>query len=288
MLNNYNKGQEVIDFRNYNAYNGYWSDIVNSAYAGIHTNTGAVYNLYQKTESDIHTGNLNASFDIFPGGSDKGRHNIQFGLLYEQRQSRSYGINPRDLWNTMRFAANDAHIVGLDSSDVVGYDSLEVFLDGQLVTIDSIQLFNTLIVEQPNLLFYKKVRELTGQSLHEYVNIDGLNPDDLSLDMFAAEELTNRRAIGSYGYDYLGNKLDYDVSFDDFFTAEDGEGRRTLPVAANKPIYSAAYIQDKFTFKDIIFRLGLRVDRYDANTKVLKDPYSLYEIMQLRQMKTHL
>ena len=97
------------------------------------------------------------------------------------------------------------------------------------MTIDSIQLFNTLIVEQPNLLFYKKVRELTGQSLHEYVNIDGLNPDDLSLDMFAAEELTNRRAIGYYGYDYLGNKLDYDVSFDDFFTAEDGEGRRTLP-----------------------------------------------------------
>jgi hypothetical protein len=48
----------------------------------------------------------------------------------------------------------------------------------------------------------------------------------------------------------------------------------------HKPIYNAFYIQDKFTFKDIIFRLGLRVDRYDANTKVLKDPYSLYEIMQ--------
>lgn len=280
LLNNYNIGQEVIDFRNYNAYNGYWSDIVNSAYAGIHTNTGAVYNRYQKSENDIHTGNLNASFDIFPGGSDKGRHNIQFGLLYEQRQERSYAINPRDLWNTMRFAANDAHIVGLDSTKVIGYDSLTVLIDGQLQTFDSICIFQTLVVEQPNLLFYKSVRELTGQSLNEYVNIDGLNPDDLSLDMFAAEELTNRRAIGYYGYDYLGNKLAYDVSFDDFFTAEDSEGRRTLPVAANKPIYSAAYIQDKFTFKDIIFRLGLRVDRYDANTKVLKDPYSLYEIMQ--------
>ncbi|MBK8485425.1 MAG: TonB-dependent receptor [Saprospiraceae bacterium] len=38
-------------------------------------------------------------------------------------------------------------------------------------------------------------------------------------------------------------------------------------------------MQDKFTFKDIIFRLGLRIDRYDANTKVLKDPYSLYGIL---------
>ena len=28
----------------------------------------------------------------------------------------------------------------------------------------------------------------------------------------------------------------------------------------------------------MIFRLGVRVDRYDANTKVLRDPYSLYAL----------
>lgn len=278
LLNNYNNGQDVIDFRNYNAYNGFWSNIVNSAYSGIHTNTGAVYDLFSKGQTEIHTLNLNASFDIFPGGSDKGRHNIQFGLLYEQRSLGNWAINPRDLWNTMRFAANDAHIVGLDSTDMIGYDSLTVRIDGQQGTFP-VAVFNTLVVEQPNLLFYKAVRQLTGQSDHDYVNIDGLNPSDLSLDMFAAEELTNRRAINYYGYDYKGNKLSGDVSFNDFFTAEDEQGRRTLPVAASKPIYSAAYIQDKFTFKDIIFRLGLRVDRYDANTKVLKDPYSLYAVM---------
>ncbi len=279
LLNNYNLGQDVLDFRGYNAHNGVWSDLVNSVYTGIHTGTGAVYNRFQKTESDIHTGALNASFDLFPGGSDKGRHNIQFGLLYEQRQTRSWTILPRDLWNTMRFAANSAHIVGLDSSNVIGYDSLQVFFGGQLITFDSIKRFQTLVVQQPNLLFYRAVRQLTGQNLNEFVNVDGLNPDDLNLDMFSAEELTNRRALGYHGYDYLGNKLPFNVSFDDFFTMEDGEGRRTLPVAANKPIYTAAYIQDKFTFKDIIFRLGLRVDRYDANTKVLRDPYSLYEVI---------
>ncbi len=278
LLNNYNKGQEVIDFRNYNAYNGFWSDIVNSAYSGMHTNTGAVYNLFSKGYSEIHTLNLNSSFDIFPGGSDKGRHNVQFGLLYEQRQLGNWGINPVDLWNTMRFAANNAHIVGLDSTDIIGYDSLTVTIQGQQGTFP-IALFNTLVVEQPNLLFYKSVRQLTGQDEHDYVNIDGLNPSDLSLDMFAAEELTNRKAISYFGYDYLGNKLSADVTFDDFFTAQDAAGRRTLPVAASQPIYSAAYLQDKFTFRDIIFRLGVRVDRYDANTKVLKDPYSLYAIM---------
>jgi outer membrane receptor protein involved in Fe transport len=278
ILNNYNIGQDVIDFRNYYAYNGDWSNIVNSAYAGIHTNVGAVYNLYQKTETEINTGSLNASFDLFPGGSDKGRHNIQFGLLYEQRASRAWSINPVDLWNNMRFAANSAHIVGLDSTMVIDSVLTPFFVNGEIDSFN-VAIYQNLVVPQPNLKFYESVRQLTGQPLTDYVNIDGLNPDDLSLSMFAAEELTNRRAINYFGYDYLGNKISNGTTFDDFFTAVDEEGRRTLPVAANQPIYSAAYIQDKFTFRDIIFRLGLRVDRYDANTKVLKDPYSLYEVM---------
>ena len=281
LLNNYNVGQDVTNFRNYPAYNGFWSNTVNSVYSGLHTSTGAIYNRFEKQEDDIHTGTLNASFDLFPGGSDKGRHNIQFGLIYEQRQTRDWVMAPRDLWNNMRFAANDAHIVGLDSTKIIGEDSTDVIFQGISGTY-AVPVFQTLVVEQPNLLFYKKVRELTGQTLNEYVNIDGLDPNSLSLDMFAAEELTNRRATNYYGYDYLGNKLPFSVSFDDFFTTVDAEGRRTLPVAANKPNYSAAYIQDKFTFRDIIFRLGLRVDRYDANTKVLKDPYSIYEIITAR------
>ena len=278
LLNNYNTGQHVNNYRNYSAYNGFWSNTVNSVYSGLHTSQGAVYNRFDKREDDIHTGTLNASFDLFPGGSDKGRHNIQFGLIYEQRQTRQWLMNPRDLWNNIRFAANEAHIVGLDSTRVIGVDSLDVVLEGVNGTYP-VLLYQNLIEEQPNLLFYKKVRELTGQTLYEFVNVDSIDPGDLSLDMLAAEELTNRRQMNYHGYNYLGEKLDFDVSFDDFFTTEDAEGRRTFPVAANKPNYSAAYIQDKFTFRDIIFRLGLRVDRYDANTKVLKDPYSLYEVI---------
>ena len=43
-----------------------------------------------------------------------------------------------------------------------------------------------------------------------------------------------------------------------------------------QPIYMAGYIQDKFAFKDLIFNIGLRVDRFDANQLVLKDPYLFY------------
>ena len=33
---------------------------------------------------------------------------------------------------------------------------------------------------------------------------------------------------------------------------------------------------DKFAFDDLIFNVGVRVDRYDANQQVLKDDFSLY------------
>jgi len=38
----------------------------------------------------------------------------------------------------------------------------------------------------------------------------------------------------------------------------------------------AGYIQDKFAFKDLIFNIGVRIDRFDANQMVLKDPYLFY------------
>jgi outer membrane receptor protein involved in Fe transport len=38
----------------------------------------------------------------------------------------------------------------------------------------------------------------------------------------------------------------------------------------------AGYIQDQFAFKDLVFNIGVRVDRFDANQKILKDPFVLY------------
>ncbi len=38
----------------------------------------------------------------------------------------------------------------------------------------------------------------------------------------------------------------------------------------------AGYIQDQFAFNDLIFNIGVRVDRFDANQKVLEDPFLLY------------
>jgi len=249
------------------APNGTISDQFTSSW-NFFANVGTVYNSYGYGDNDTYTFTANSSFDLVPGGSDRGRHSIQFGIWYEQRTNRGWGVNPRGLWDIARQQAN-IHILGIpESPDTIGIIDIPGFEDTPL--------FDVAIDEGADNLFFKRIREVTGQSLKEYVNVDGLSPDDLSLDMFSAKELTDQNVIDYTGYDHLGNE--FDGTFDEFFTTTDADGIRTFPVAPNRPIYAAAYVQDKFTFKDIIFRIGLRVDRYDANTQVLKDNYSLYEI----------
>jgi len=272
VLANYNNTLENIrQLESYYAFNGTLSGNFSDAW-NLHNNVGMVYNTFNKGESDRFTFSASSAFDFLPGGSEKGRHNIQFGIIYEQRVGRSWGVAPRGLWTVARLQANK-HIIGVDTNMIIGNFNGVVFPD---IVFDE---FQTLIAEDEDLLFYQRIRELTGQSLHEYVNVDGIAPEDLSLDMFSAAELNDQGIIGYYGYDYLGGPLDNNITFDDFFTSVDENGRRDFPVAPNRPVYQAAFIQDKFTFRDIIFRLGLRVDRYDANTKVMKDPFSLYDIM---------
>ncbi|MEM6697848.1 MAG: TonB-dependent receptor, partial [Bacteroidota bacterium] len=250
------------------ARNGFISSQFTSTW-DLHTNVGTVYNQVRNRNNDLITFNANSSFELVPGGnSDKGRHNIEFGLLYEQRTNRTYRVFPRNLWTVARQQVN-AHIQGIaENADSIGSVAIPNFGD--------VALLDIAINEGSDNTFFRRVREVTGDPLDAYVNVDGLDPSQLSLDMFSAKELNDEQILDYFGYDYLGNE--FDGTFDEFFSSVDANGVRTFPVAPNRPIYWAGYIQDKFTFKDIIFRVGLRVDQYDANTKVLKDDYSLYEI----------
>lgn len=278
----------------FNTFNGVTNSVFTSAW-DFHTNVGTVYNLARKRDRDTYTFQARTSFDLVPGGSDKGRHNIQMGVWYEERINREWSLNPRALWLLGRQLAN-SHIQGIpfgddnrplsDTLEVVpvfeaesGAPIINPFTGEQFMGA----LHDVVIAPGEEAQFYERVREVTGDGLKDFVNVDMLSPDQLSLDMFSARELNDFVVGGDpilnyFGYDYLGNP--FNGNFEDFFTARDPEtGLRTFPVAPFRPIYGAAYIQDKFTFKDIIFRLGVRVDRYDANTSVLRDNYSLYDIL---------
>ena len=95
--------------------------------------------------------------------------------------------------------------------------------------------------------------------------------------MFSADELNENGLISYYGYDYKGDELNSTASIEDFFSKTNDNGDFSRNIGAFEPIYTAGYIQDKFAFDDLIFSIGLRVDRYDANQSVLADEYCLYD-----------
>jgi len=288
----------------FSAFNGDVLNIYEDSW-GFHNNVGTVYNLFRKRDQDTYTLQARTSFELVPGG-DKGRHNIELGVWYEQRTDREWSLNPRSLWVLARQLANN-HIQGIpldaDGNPTEATDTIATMVDvfnpvtGAPIinqfTNEQLQgaLHGLEIAPSPESQFYRTVRESLGNvPVDQFLNVDALSPDQLDLAMFSARELNDFTFGGFsildyYGYTYLGEP--FDGNFDDFFTAVDpATGLRTFPVAPNRPIYGAAFVQDKFTFKDIIFRLGVRVDRYDANTRVLKDNYSLYEIQNASDYHT--
>ena len=83
----------------------------------------------------------------------------------------------------------------------------------------------------------------------------------------------------------MGNKINGRPTIEDFFNKTDGEGYNTRPIGAYEPI-TFGYDLDKFTFDDIIFNVGVRVDRFDANQNVLKDPYVIGNSYSVGQVNT--
>lgn len=276
---NYNNTTDFVNESDFVFINGdVQFNTLLSTWSNMHTSPNQVYDFVRKNDNDRITVSANTSFDFLPGGSEKGSHSIQFGLLYEQRFSRGHSLNPFSLWEVARLQAN-RHLSGIDSSFQVGQEIFQL----NAFTFDTVNIYQSGNFEDDfdGNTFFRNVRQVTGQQINDRVNVDGISPDQLSLGMFSAQELNDVNSLLGlyyYGYSYTGEKLGNDVTFDDFFSETNENGIRTFPVGAFQPIYAAGYIQDKFTFKDIIFRVGLRLDYYDANTKVLKDPFSLYEI----------
>jgi len=250
-----------------NLSNGIMRSDRSSVWSNLFANVGQVYNVYSKGESDLYTFNFSTGFDIVPGSSEKGRHTVQFGVIYEQSVDRGYVLRPYELWRDADLLVNNP----LSLAEVDKSAFKEINQNG-----DSI--FYPVYEKDTESKFFFKIREQLKVNERDFVNVHSLSPDQLSLDLFSARELADLNIVDYRGYDYLGNKTTGNISFEDFFTAKDADGRRSFPVAPFSPIYAAGYIQDKFSYKDIIFRLGLRADYYDANTKVFKDPYALYDI----------
>jgi outer membrane receptor protein involved in Fe transport len=276
-LNNYNKfaknltAESAADYTSYRFRNGIFDQQYNDIWGNMHSNINQVYNRFNKNRTDLITIMASSSFDLKLGRS--GVHNIQFGLMNEQRIQRNYTLNPFAIWNLMEQTAN-LHFNGLDTSKIIG----------QIETpLGFTPKYAHLTIDLPDNKFYREVRKsLNNRPNDLFVNTNELAPSFFNLGMFSPRELTDFQILGYYGYDHTGKEVGTNITFNDFFRSRDAEGIRNFPVAPLQPLYQAAYFKDKFTFNKIIFSLGMRVERFDLNTKVMRDQYSLYQIKNAR------
>ncbi|MBU2649383.1 MAG: TonB-dependent receptor [Bacteroidetes bacterium] len=257
-------------------------------YYGMWTAPGTVISGYNVND-DAQLG-INAS-----GAMDIRNHEFKFGLQYEQRFDRGYGVGPVGLWTHMYNLAN-FHIVQLDVDN-----PMLVYRDGEFM--DTIQ-YHRKYDEASQRTFDINLRKKLGLPVNGtdfiVINSYDFNSNSITyfdennnkktayangslfdMDMFSADELLNDgfSYVGYAGYDHTGEKQSGKYTFADFWNkyhTEDGRIVYDRPIGAFEPIYMAGYIQDKFSFKDLIFNIGVRVDRFDANQEVLKDPYLLY------------
>lgn len=221
------------------------------------------------------------------GAADLGSHEIKLGFEYEQRVDRFYAlVNPGGLWAVGRQTIN-SHIQQRDTN------SREVVYINGIPYVN----FERLVVEpgsgellaQNQSVFDYNMRQALGldPSGNDFIDFDSYDIDTYKIEYFSANELiTNRQATGlSYrGYDYTGQKQSGSPTLDDFFNETNEFGDKTRRIDAFRPIYAAGYIQDKFTFDDLIFRVGVRVDYFDANQPVLKDAYSLFPTVSVAEI----
>lgn len=241
----------LINGQTPNSVYGLWNNI-----GTINRSAGAEYTKFDRNQFRITA----------IGSADIGQHAISIGVEYEQRTDRSYALAPIGLWTRARQLAN-FHIQELDRSD-----STITYPIGTLPLVTYERL-----IGDDQQFFDRNLRLALGLDPdgNDFIDVDALDPSVFSLDMFSAEELINdgNASASFYGYDHIGEKLNSKPTFDDYFTERTSSGQFTRAQAPFEPIYVAGYIMDKFAFDDIIFNVGVRVDRYDANQNVLKDKF---------------
>ncbi len=257
---------------------------------GLYQSPGTNQTGYGKWDNDQYNLRADASLDI-------GNNAIRIGFQYEQRVNRAINYSPTGLWTQMRGLTN-FHIRELDKDNP--------FFTG----IDTIA-YNRKYDGASQFTFDKNLRKAMGLAedgldfilIDSYDYNDGsilyydaegvmhtgnIGQDAFDISMFSSDELWNsgNSYLNYYGFDYKGNVTTSQPAYDDFFDKKDANGDLTRDIGAFRPIYMAGYIQDKFAFKDLIFNVGVRVDRFDANQKVLKDPYLLFPAQTVSEVNS--
>jgi hypothetical protein len=271
----------------------------------IWSNIGSPYNGFLKTENDQIRATGSGAVNI-------GDHSISLGFEYEQRYDRGWrngtssnggGRGPISLWTMARQLTN-SHINELDKSQASIFDSLGI-------TYINYEPLNTGYANTSGTGNYGGQENNDNQSFFDYnlrtylyendmlssdgagsefLNIDQYDPNIFKLSWFAPDELLNsgNSYVSYWGYDHTGEKVKGQTDINKYFNEFDKNGNYKRFVGAYQPTYIAGYLMDRFAFRDIVFNVGVRVDVFDANQPVLKDPYLIYNAKTVREANEEL
>jgi len=253
---------------------------------GVNTSFGL-----SKAREETFGARINLSLNIYD-------HEIKFGFEFDKRTQRSYGISANRLWTTMRFLTyNDAYFpLNFDDaywkSGPDGPIYAEVYPEYPWYEIYDTLMYNV----APNLTnFDKNLRNFLGiKTEKQYLDVDSYDPRMLAsydeyggLSLFSNYELLNLgdNIVSYNGFDYLGKKSNNKLNLEKFFDGKDFHASDKYCIGAFEPIYMGFYIQDKFSIQNLLFSLGLRVDYFNANQYVLKDPFLLRPAVTVKDLK---
>ncbi len=281
---------------------------------GMFLSPSSTQSFYFKSNSNQYALDVNASFDLLAGKTKHAiEFGLYYQQRIESQfigQPNRNGIGTASIWSLMRqlvssvsngnlkydkshpvfkvngqtydfnYVPNPGHT---DPSDP-GYLALSYYTDGSgnvknvIPGTNDTVFYNYINVGNSNFdrNLRKKLFGNAPDAMTRDVNIDQYDPSTFSLNMFSADELANsgKSYVNYYGMTYTGGKQNGTVNFNDYWTAKDANGNYTRPIGAFSPNYIAGYLMDKFTYKDLHFNVGVRIDRYSSNQKVLIDPYS--------------
>lgn len=247
---------------------------------GLWAAPGTYYSQYSKSQAE--------QYDLTASGTATlaKKHTLKFGIEYQQKVDRSYTVGSydgiQDLWTQARLLMN-TQLTQLDHNNPIIVNSNGNFTDTINYPFQIAAGAQTAFdANFRNHLISIGARDANGNLINQqsYINIDQYAPSDLKLNYFTPDELleNGHSIVTAYGYDYQGNILRGKPSLNNFLDPTlRSEG-------AYNPIYTAGYIEDKFELNSISFNVGVRVDRFDANQIVLKDPYTMFPIRTAGQV----
>jgi len=218
-------------------------------------------------------------------------HDVKFGFEFEKLTYRRYGIDPLDLWGYMRQSTGNASIFEFDFANAYWSSggSSPMFDPTGSYIIDTLMYpVNSYFTNFDNNLRARLRSQGHQIGNLDFLDIDSYDPDIFSLDLFSNFELFNagNNIVSYYGYDYTGKISNKKMNLNNFFGGGDLHEADKYAIGAFEPVYLAIFLQDKFAISNLLFNVGLRLDYFNANQPVLKDPFLFRDVYTVGELRS--